>query len=81
MDLDFLLRAVQVAKIVYVPEAWGNFRYGAGGKTYDDRERMFSRVESVRRRYFKRSGWKTRLRALTLRCWRKSVKRVTRFRE
>lgn len=36
MDLDFLLRAVQVSKVLYRDEVWGNYRYIAGTKTFDD---------------------------------------------
>lgn len=38
LDLDFLLRAVQVAHIRYVNETWGNFRLIEGTKTYIDQE-------------------------------------------
>jgi glycosyltransferase involved in cell wall biosynthesis len=36
MDLDFLLRAVQVAQVKYVDEVWGNYRYIPGTKTFTD---------------------------------------------
>jgi glycosyltransferase involved in cell wall biosynthesis len=36
MDLDFLLRAVQVAHVHYVDEIWGNYRYIEGTKTFED---------------------------------------------
>ncbi len=36
MDLDFLLRAVQAAKVMHVDENWGNFRYIPGTKTFQD---------------------------------------------
>jgi glycosyltransferase involved in cell wall biosynthesis len=36
MDLDFLLRAVQVAHVKYVDEIWGNYRYIPGTKTFND---------------------------------------------
>lgn len=35
MDLDFLLRAVQVAKVKYMNEIWGNFRLIEGTKTLE----------------------------------------------
>jgi glycosyltransferase involved in cell wall biosynthesis len=38
MDLDFLLRAVNVAYIKYVDETWGNFRYIRGTKTFQSKE-------------------------------------------
>lgn len=37
MDLDFLLRAVRVAHVVYVDETWGNFRIHPAAKTVQDR--------------------------------------------
>ena len=36
MDLDFLLRAVQVAKVKYINETWGNYRQIEGTKTIND---------------------------------------------
>ncbi len=37
MDLDFLLRAVRVAHVVYIDETWGNYRIHANAKTAKDR--------------------------------------------
>jgi glycosyltransferase involved in cell wall biosynthesis len=39
MDVDFLLRAVQVANVRYVDEVWGNFRLIEGTKTAVDTKR------------------------------------------
>lgn len=36
MDLDFLLRAVRAAKLHYVNEIWGNYRYIEGTKTVNN---------------------------------------------
>jgi glycosyltransferase involved in cell wall biosynthesis len=36
MDLDFILRAVRVAKVKYVDETWGNHRRLEGTKTFED---------------------------------------------
>lgn len=36
MDLDFILRAVQVATVKYIDEIWGNFRLIEGTKTFND---------------------------------------------
>ncbi len=36
LDLDFLLRAVQVSHVTYVDENWGNFRFIEGTKTFSD---------------------------------------------
>ncbi|PPS44225.1 glycosyltransferase family 2 protein [Chroococcidiopsis sp. TS-821] len=36
MDVDFLLKAVQVANVKYINETWGNYRQIAGTKTVND---------------------------------------------
>jgi glycosyltransferase involved in cell wall biosynthesis len=36
MDLDFIMRAVQVAHVTFVDEIWGNYRYLEGTKTFRD---------------------------------------------
>lgn len=36
MDLDFIIRAVAEAHVFYYNEAWGNYRYLPGTKTYQD---------------------------------------------
>lgn len=36
MDLEFLLRAVQVANVVYIDQTWGNYRRLEGTKTVND---------------------------------------------
>jgi hypothetical protein len=36
MDLDFIIRAVQDANVVYHDEVWGNYRYLRGTKTHAD---------------------------------------------
>jgi glycosyltransferase involved in cell wall biosynthesis len=38
LDLDFLLRAVQHAHVVYLNETWGNYRLINGTKTFDDQQ-------------------------------------------
>lgn len=38
MDVDFLLRATQVAHVQYVDRTWGNYRQIAGTKTVNDIE-------------------------------------------
>ncbi|MDJ0650397.1 MAG: glycosyltransferase family 2 protein [Xenococcaceae cyanobacterium MO_188.B19] len=60
MDLDFLLRAVQVAKVKYVDEIWGNFRFIPGTKTFDDREKgeNIKRKERIRKKHFNRLSLK-----------------------
>lgn len=39
LDIDFLLRAVQIANVVYFDEFWGNYRFIKGTKTFDDEKR------------------------------------------
>ena len=55
MDVDFLLRAVQVAHTRYVNEVWGNFLFYAGTKTYDDMQSdlAFKRLKELFRKYRK----------------------------
>lgn len=36
LDLDFMLRAVQKARVYYFDELWGNYRHLEGTKTYRD---------------------------------------------
>jgi glycosyltransferase involved in cell wall biosynthesis len=36
LDVEFILRAVQVAHLKYVDETWGNFRFIEGTKTFSD---------------------------------------------
>jgi hypothetical protein len=53
MDLDFLLRAAQKAHCVYHDVVWGNFRWMAGTKTYDDSQAGMTgkRCDELRRKY------------------------------
>lgn len=55
LDVDFLLRAVQVAHLRYVDEVWGNFRLIEGTKTYDDQEinKNITRYQTVLELYKK----------------------------
>jgi len=52
MDLDFLLRAIQVADVRYFDETWGNFRYIPGTKTHQQGEAIQERVDAIRKRYY-----------------------------
>lgn len=58
MDLDFLLRAVQSANILYVDELWGNFRFIEGTKTFGESEegRMYERCDAVREKYYEQAS-------------------------
>ncbi len=53
MDLDFLLRAVRAANVVYVDETWGNYRVHPEAKTVRDRAAGAhdTRRNAVLRRY------------------------------
>lgn len=58
MDIDFLLRAVQVAHITYIDEVWGNFLFCEGTKTYDDmlNDRAFKRLKKLFEKYRQNLG-------------------------
>jgi hypothetical protein len=53
MDLDFLLRAVRVANVVYVDETWGNYLIHPEAKTVRDRKQgsQVGRVNKILRRH------------------------------
>jgi glycosyltransferase involved in cell wall biosynthesis len=53
MDVDFLLRAVQVAQVQYVDQLWGNFRNIEGTKTIEDNRNGLSakRIDRLMRHY------------------------------
>jgi len=55
MDLDFMLRAVQAANVVYVDEIWGNYRRLEGTKTVNDMHngQMNQRVMQLLKHYRK----------------------------
>lgn len=55
MDLDFILRAVQVANVVYVDEIWGNYHRLEGTKTVNDMHngQMNQRVVQLLKHYRK----------------------------
>jgi len=48
LDVDFVLRAVQGAKVKYVNRDWGNFRLLPGTKTYQDYVATLNGPERVR---------------------------------
>jgi len=62
MDLDFLLRAVRAAHVVYVDETWGNYRVHPQAKTARDREHGAhdSRRNRLLRRYRRMLGPRAR---------------------
>jgi glycosyltransferase involved in cell wall biosynthesis len=53
MDLDFILRVVQVAHVYYIDEIWGNYRRISGTKTFIDMESGDAdrRVRQLLRKY------------------------------
>jgi glycosyltransferase involved in cell wall biosynthesis len=52
MDLDFILRAVQVANVKYVNELFGNYRYIPGTKTFEDQKSLGdSRAYNLHKKY------------------------------
>lgn len=64
LDLDFILRAVQVANIKYVDELWGNYRIVEGTKTFNDNDigRSAYRREMMLGKYWKKLSFSQRLR-------------------
>jgi glycosyltransferase involved in cell wall biosynthesis len=44
MDIHFLFRATRAARVTYVDRLWGNYRYLAGTKTYEDVTSGMNRV-------------------------------------
>lgn len=55
MDLDFILKAVQSANVVYVDQTWGNYRRLEGTKTVNDIQKghMNHRVSQLLKHYRK----------------------------
>ena len=56
MDLDFIIRAVQVANVRYVNETWGNFRLIEGTKTLNimKQGKLYEVDKNILRKYWKR---------------------------
>jgi len=54
-DLDFILRAVQSANVIYVNEIFGNYRFYPGTITYEDQKRGLAgdRAKYIRGKYKK----------------------------
>ena len=53
MDLDMILRLLQVANVRYVDEHWGNFRYLPGTKTHENIESggLKKRIDRIIQKY------------------------------
>ena len=68
MDLDFLLKAVQVANIKYVDELWGNHRRFEGTKTFEDLENgtAYHRVSNLLKKYRKKLSIIQRIKILII---------------
>lgn len=73
MDLDFILRAVQVATVQYVDQTWGNFRFIRGTKTQTDKENglMEDRIRQILRQYHRDLTRMQRLQLFVWRQWRR----------
>jgi len=58
MDYDFLLRAFRAARVVYVDETFGNFRYYQGTKTSHnvDQGEIWNDARRIARKYAARAG-------------------------
>ena len=71
MDLDFLLRAVPAARIRYVDETWGNFRYIKGCKTYQlaNSEQLYPMKQRLLNSYLEKLPWFQR-------CWIQFVRAI-----
>lgn len=82
MDLDFLLRAVRVAHVIYVDETWGNFRIHPEATTVRDRERGAHdrRRNRLLRRYRRLLGRRERAALFTELALRRSQLAVKRAR-
>ena len=63
MDLDFLLRVVTAAPILYFDEVWGNFRWRPGAKTFEDAKAgmMYKRIDALREEYYHQLRWAERV--------------------
>lgn len=63
MDLDFVIRAVAEARVFYHDEAWGNYRYLPGTKTYrDDKSGMNAkRIAALTASYRRRLPLRSRV--------------------
>ncbi|HCR37013.1 MAG TPA: glycosyltransferase [Opitutae bacterium] len=62
MDLDFLLRIIDLANIEYHDALWGNFRFMEGGKTFGDAQdgTLWRRCDTLFQKYLKRRSLKDR---------------------
>lgn len=76
MDLDFLLRAVQVANVVYVDRILGTFVWHPESKTFQlfEAGELEERCQQVRNRYIQRQSWLKR-RHIALLKWRRQFSR------
>jgi glycosyltransferase involved in cell wall biosynthesis len=68
MDLDFILRAVQIATVKYIDVIWGNFRLIKGTKTFNDQQSGQSdyRFSNLLRQYRKKLALFQQLRIMFL---------------
>jgi glycosyltransferase involved in cell wall biosynthesis len=83
MDLDFLLRAVRQAHVVYLDETWGNIRIHPEAKTVKDRHAgdHDRRRDVLLRRYRRQLGYRQRAELYAELGSRRSYRAMLRLRE
>lgn len=71
MDLDFILRAVQVAHVKYVDRTWGNHRRIEGTKTFTDMAtgNAEKRIRRLFRKYRQHLTWLEWLQLIAWKIW------------
>jgi len=79
LDIDFILRAVQVANVIYFDEFWGNYRFLRGSKTFDDEKRA-ERYRAILRKYEKKLPLEQRMLITTTRLFCGLKHLINRFR-
>ncbi len=71
MDVDFLFRVVQKAKVYYQDELWGNYRDIEGTKTFNDREsgQGEKRMSNLFNKYYQQLSPREKLQIQVKRYW------------
>ncbi|ACH39582.1 MAG: hypothetical protein ACD_55C00099G0009 [uncultured bacterium] len=80
MDLQFIFQAVQKAKVTYLDETWGNYRYLEGTKTYEDDKSggNGTRVKQMTLRYRQQQPLYYRVYLLAIEAWIRAVRLIRR---
>ncbi|EAZ92455.1 glycosyltransferase family 2 protein [Crocosphaera chwakensis] len=75
MDVDFLLRVVQKAKVHYQDELWGNYRDIEGTKTFNDREsgQGEKRMKNLFDQYYQQLSSRDKLQVKIKRYWLQKI--------